>query len=216
MQSTGPASAPPPALVVVLAGGEGTRLGGAKAQVRLAGRPLISYPLLAARDAGLETVVVAKRNTSLPRLDEEVVIEEDAPSHPLCGVLAGLAFARRSRAPDDPVAAVLTVGCDMPFLTTPLLSWLARLEGEVVVESGGRLQPVLARHTSASAETLERALRERASLAEACVLAGCRVVGEEEIRRYGDPQRLCFNVNTPGDVALAETWLDSSPGRAGA
>jgi molybdopterin-guanine dinucleotide biosynthesis protein A len=214
MQSSGPAGATGPVLVAVLAGGEGTRLGGAKAQVPLAGRPLISYPLLAARGAGLEAVVVAKQSTSLPQLDEQVVIEEQTPSHPLNGVLAGLAFARRRSpsAADDPPTAVLTVGCDMPFLTSPLLAWLAGLEGQVVVEASGRLQPVLARHTAEGAATLESALRERLSLAEACVLAGCRIVGDEELRRYGDPQRLCFNVNTPDDVALAEAWLAISAG----
>ena len=38
MQSSEPASAAPGALVAVLAGGEGRRLGGAKAQALLAGR----------------------------------------------------------------------------------------------------------------------------------------------------------------------------------
>jgi molybdopterin-guanine dinucleotide biosynthesis protein A len=214
MQSSGPASAAPRALVAVLAGGSGTRLGGAKAQVRLAGRPLISYPLLAARDAGLEAVVVAKRGTSLPPIDEQVVIEADTPTHPLCGVLAALAFARSRSGEDadDSLAAVLTVGCDMPFLTSPLLAWLAGLDGPLVVESAGRLQPVLARYTAASTAALDDALRERRSLAEASLLAGCRVVAEEELRPYGDPQRLCFNVNDQAHVALAEAWLGSSAG----
>ena len=214
MQSSGPAGAARRALVAVLAGGKGTRLGGAKAQVPLAGRPLISYPLLAARDAGLQAVVVAKQGTPLPRIDEEVVIEPDAPSHPLCGVLAALAFARRrsGEGADDSLTAVLTVGCDMPFLTGALLAWLAGLDGPLVVEAAGRLQPVLARYTLATAATLDDALHERRSLAEACVLAGCRVVAEEELRPYGDPRRLCFNVNDQADVALADAWLGSSAG----
>lgn len=50
----------------VLAGGAGSRLGGAKAMVKLAGRPLISYPLAAIEQADLEPVVVAKACTELP------------------------------------------------------------------------------------------------------------------------------------------------------
>ena len=39
------------ALIAILAGGRGTRLGGDKARAELAGRPLISYPLAAAAAA---------------------------------------------------------------------------------------------------------------------------------------------------------------------
>ena len=52
--------------VAVLAGGRGSRIGGHKALVPLCGRPLITYPLAAARAAGLSAVVVAKRDTQLP------------------------------------------------------------------------------------------------------------------------------------------------------
>ncbi|HET9153212.1 MAG TPA: NTP transferase domain-containing protein, partial [Solirubrobacterales bacterium] len=48
------------ALGVVLAGGRGSRLGGGKAGIELAQRPLISYPLAAIEAAGLEAVVVTK------------------------------------------------------------------------------------------------------------------------------------------------------------
>lgn len=44
----------------VLAGGHGSRLGGAKPTADLAGRPLISYPLGALIAAGIEPFVVAK------------------------------------------------------------------------------------------------------------------------------------------------------------
>ena len=54
-----------PALVAVLAGGRGERIGGAKPTRALAGRALIDYPLSAAREARLETVVVAKRDTDV-------------------------------------------------------------------------------------------------------------------------------------------------------
>ncbi|MBK5220825.1 MAG: NTP transferase domain-containing protein, partial [Thermoleophilia bacterium] len=45
-------------LGAVLAGGSGSRIGGAKATVELAGRPLIAYPLAALEAAGVEAVVV--------------------------------------------------------------------------------------------------------------------------------------------------------------
>jgi molybdopterin-guanine dinucleotide biosynthesis protein A len=44
----------------ILAGGRSSRMGEPKAGIELAGRPLISYPIAAARIAGLEPLVVAK------------------------------------------------------------------------------------------------------------------------------------------------------------
>ena len=106
---------------------------------------------------------------------------------------------------------MVTIACDMPFLTAPLLAWLARLEGPAIVHGAGRPQPLIARHTPAGAAILARALQERRSLTDGCLLAGCRVVGEQELSRHGDPGRLCFSVNSPADVALAESWLAGSP-----
>ena len=54
--------------VVVLAGGLSRRMGQPKAGVLLGGRPLIAWPLAAARAAGLEAVVVAKAGSVLPLL----------------------------------------------------------------------------------------------------------------------------------------------------
>jgi molybdopterin-guanine dinucleotide biosynthesis protein A len=63
----------------VLAGGKGSPIGGSKAMVELAGRALICYPLSAVQEAGLEPVVVAKRDTELPPLD---VRSQAAPGRP--------------------------------------------------------------------------------------------------------------------------------------
>src|ERR1700722_10994963 len=63
--------------VAVLAGGKGSRMGGDKALVELAGRPLISYALQAAHDAGLPTVIVAKRTTRLPPVTTRLLFVSD-------------------------------------------------------------------------------------------------------------------------------------------
>ena len=67
------------ALVAVLAGGRGRRMGGPKALARARRRPLIARPLAAAAAAGLEAVVVAKAGTPLPPLGVPVWHEPDEP-----------------------------------------------------------------------------------------------------------------------------------------
>jgi molybdopterin-guanine dinucleotide biosynthesis protein A len=192
-----------PAIVAVLAGGLGRRLGGAKPSVSLAGHPLVGYPLRAAADAGLEAIVVAKRSTVLPPLDVEVLHEAEEPRHPLCGVIAALRFAGARPGPQ----AVLTLACDMPFLTGALLSWLAGREGAVMAQLDGRPQPLLARCPVEALAPLERALAERRSLRSALGMLAPGIVAGRELGRFGDPARLCFNVNDRCDLRTAQGWL---------
>jgi molybdopterin-guanine dinucleotide biosynthesis protein A len=190
-------------IVAVIAGGQGQRMGGAKASALLAGRPLISYPLSAARAAGLEAIVVAKPATKLPRLQEQVVLEPELPVHPLCGVIAALEYASESTS----ARAVVLLACDMPFLTGPLLAWLAGSEGAAMAEVEGRAQPLLARCPTAQSAQLHEALAAGSSLTAAMERLAPQKLDERKLRAFGAPARLCFNVNSPEDLLRAEGWL---------
>jgi molybdopterin-guanine dinucleotide biosynthesis protein A len=188
------------AIATILAGGQSRRMGRAKATVELAGRPLIAYPLAAA--AGLDPIVVAKPDSELPELNCAVVFEVEERSHPLAGVIAALgASAGRP---------IVAIGCDMPFLTPELLRWLAEMpEPLVVPEIGGRLQPLLARYAPALVDRLGPAIDMEEPLHVALGRLGPRIVGERELMRFGDPERLFFNVNSPADLQVAEKLLAS-------
>lgn len=178
-------------------------MGGGKASAMLGGRPLISYPLRAAREAGLEAIVVAKPATGLPPLRERVVLEPALPAHPLCGVIAALEFASKPSGG----SAVVLLACDMPFLTADLLAWLAELEGTAMAEVDGRPQPLLARCLPAQSRELCESLNEGASLTVALGRLAPQMLGDEELGVFGSPERLCFNVNSPEDLQSAEGWL---------
>jgi molybdopterin-guanine dinucleotide biosynthesis protein A len=194
----------PEAIVAVLAGGRGERLGGAKPTVALGGRALICHPLAAAREAGLEAVVVAKPGTPLPDLSETVLHEPELPRHPLCGAIAALEHA----AERVPAPAVVLLACDMPFVTGPLLRWLATgVEGPAVAEVGGRPQPLLARYLPRDLPLLREVLAAERSLSSAISALEPRIVGEPELSRFGSPERLCFNVNDAVDLRRAEDWM---------
>jgi molybdenum cofactor guanylyltransferase len=201
----------PDALVAVLAGGRGRRIGGAKPTRMLAGRPLIDYPLAAARVAGLQAVVVAKRDSELPAgLAATTILEPDEPRHPLCGALAALEHAARL----GPATAVVLVGCDTPFLAPSLLGWLAGAHrGAVLLELEGRAQPLPARCLPEHAALLHEALARQAPLGEALRSLGPELAGERELARFGDPRRLFLSVDRPEDLAGAERLL--TPRRAG-
>jgi molybdopterin-guanine dinucleotide biosynthesis protein A len=183
----------------ILAGGLGTRLGGSKAGVELAGRPLVSHPIASAEAAGLIPVVVAKRSSPLPDLDAAVLIEPEQPRHPLLGVATALARAAEP---------IVVCPCDAPLIPPKLLAWLAGREEELVVlDSGDRLQPLIGRY----APSLEGALSEAAAGGEPAIGAisalGPRVVGADELRQFGDPSLLALNVNAPADLDRAAAAL---------
>ena len=183
-------------IAIVLAGGAGRRLGGVKPAALLAGRPLIEYVLDAAHAGGLEPVVVAKPDSSLPRLDCQLVIEPLRPRHPLCGIVAGL------RALAEP--AVVVCACDMPFVSGELLAWIERLSAPLAVAApDAQLQPLLGRYSRALLPQLETALAAQLPMRQLVRLLDAHLIGESALARFGDPGRLCLNINTPAELAAA-------------
>ncbi|HMI81008.1 MAG TPA: molybdenum cofactor guanylyltransferase [Solirubrobacterales bacterium] len=178
-------------IVAILAGGRSRRMGRPKPALELGGRPLISYPLAAARAAGLEPWIVAKRGSELPPAECRLLFEPDEPRHPLLGVVTALRDARP--------APVLALAADMPFVTGELLSRLAACDSTAAVEAEGRLQPLLARYEAAVLESLERALA-----ADAAATAALEALEPEAIEA---PPLCCFNVNSPADLERAEQLL---------
>jgi molybdopterin-guanine dinucleotide biosynthesis protein A len=175
------------ALVAVLAGGRGRRMGEPKALAQLRGAPLIARPLAAAAAAGLEAVVVAKAGTPLPELTVPVWREPDEPTHPLLGIVTALERAQRP---------VVAVGCDMPFLTAELLARLAA-GPEAAVCVNGRLAPLPARYEPAALPALRAALAGEASLQ-------ATLAALEPALIHTSHARLVASVNTPEELAAAQ------------
>ena len=180
---------------VILAGGAGRRIGGAKALVALAGRPLIEYPLRAMSAAVGEVAVVAKADTPLPELPGiEIWIEPDEPRHPLVGIVHAL-----QRAAGRPV---LVCAADMPFITTEALAALAGADAgrapAVIATSDGGLQPQLGRYEPAAAELLAGFV----AVPHTPLRVAVTTIGPALLEL---PDRvLAFNVNTPDDLSYAE------------
>ena len=175
---------------VVLAGGAGRRLDGAKATALLGGRPLIERPLAALRAAVGEVVVVAKGTTVLPPLEDVAVWREpDEPMHPLAGVAWALRHAGGR--------AVLCCPVDLPFLSTETLRRLAATEGEVAVAGD---QPLLGRFGPSVAAVLADAVAAGRPAREVVAGLDAAVVAV--------PEAELFNVNTPEELAAAEARLN--------
>lgn len=197
---------------VVLAGGAGRRIGGAKAIVELRGTPLLLYPLRALQAVLAEVAVVAKLDSALPPLPGVPVwTEPPEPAHPL----AGIVYALRRLVPPgaagdaEPARAILVCAGDLPFVDPALVERIARAEASgapaVVPRVGGRLQPLLARYEPAALAPLAAALaRQPAPPLSAAVTA----LTPRLLELGEDDERSFFNVNAPEDLLTAAALLD--------
>ena len=173
--------------MAVLAGGRGRRIGGAKPVAELAGRPLIAWPLAAAREAGLEAVVVAKAGTPLPPLDVPVWIEPDEPSHPLAGLVYALERAARP---------LVAMACDMPQVDSGLLARLAATDGAAAARAD---HPFPARYEPSALAVLRDVLAR-----EAPARAALAALAPTEL---GAPPEALLGVNTAEELAAAAARL---------
>ena len=194
---------------VVLAGGLGRRMGGAKATVELAGRPLICYPLEALAAALDEVAVLAKADTELPSLPGATVwVEPQVRHHPLVGISQALALAGGR--------PVLVCAVDLPFVSPELVTRLALEDPAgapaVIASRRGAIQPLLGCYQPNALGLLGPA-RDR-PLRELVAAIKPRLVEVE------DPDAL-FNVNAPDDLLRAASTLERrrglrTPGRPSA
>jgi molybdopterin-guanine dinucleotide biosynthesis protein A len=166
-------------LGAVLAGGESRRFGSDKAEVIVAGRPLIEH-VVDALSRDCDAVVVCGRRQPASALEDRPC----AGLGPLGGLCAALAYGAAGG-----FDAVLSVPCDVPDLPTDLLQ---RLSGSVLPAFVSGL-PVVGLWPCALSAELERYLarsedRSMRGWARAAKASGVNL------------PRTPSNINTPGDL----------------
>ncbi|HEX7292607.1 MAG TPA: molybdenum cofactor guanylyltransferase [Conexibacter sp.] len=193
---------------VVLAGGMGRRIGGAKAIVELRGVPLVRYPLHALQAVLAEVVVVAKQGSALPPLPGVPIwLEPAEPRHPLAGIVHALEAAGAAAGIAGIGREILVSAADLPFVGPDLVERLARADAAgrpaVVPCVAGRLQPLLARYRPSAYAPLAAALRRDPlpSVTEAVAALGPQLLELDDATPF-------FNVNAPEDLLTAAGLLD--------
>lgn len=181
--------------VLVLAGGEGRRIGGGKPLRRLGGSTLLERALATARGFS-DRVAIAADVTEIGPQDVPVLADLPDCHGPLGGLAAGLAWAGEGR--------LLTLPCDLPFAPADLLDRLAAVDAPVVVPaSGGFLHPVCALW---EVSVLEAVPVYRAS-GRRSLKGLAEDAGQVAVEWPTAPFDPFFNVNTEDDLATAEAML---------
>jgi molybdopterin-guanine dinucleotide biosynthesis protein A len=188
----------------VLAGGAARRYDGRpKGLLDVGGRRILDRVVDAiAAVTGAAPLLVANAPDAASWRPDLVTIPDARPG---CGSLGGIYTAVAAGA-----GPVLSVAWDMPFVTEGLLGALAEGATEwdaFLPESDGRrgVEPLCAVYGPACRAAIERRLHAgdlRAIAFHDDVRVG--ILSLEQVRRYGDPAELFFNVNTPDDLKRAE------------
>lgn len=188
----------------LLAGGDGSRIGGSKPSLLVAGRPLIEHAVTAAQAAGLSALVLAKRDTPLPHslvsLGAKVVLDPPGPVHPLSGIVAALEHAH---------GPVVVVAGDMPLVPPMLIEQLACARGTVAVQDGeGQIQPLLARYEESALPALKSAIADGRGATQTLAELNPQLLGPSALNRFGEPAEFLLDVDTAEDLAAVERLLE--------
>lgn len=180
--------------VVILAGGDGLRIGGGKPLRRLGGRTLLDRAIERARSWGDEIAVAARAANQVGETGVRVLIDPPGLEGPLGGLASALRLAHET---------VLTIPCDSPFLPDDVPDRLAAaLPGHAaaLAGSGAHVHPVCGLwRTAALAQLRDYAGSGRRSLIGFAETIGFAVAEW--------PEGAFFNVNSAEDLAEAESRL---------
>lgn len=179
---------------VILAGGQGSRMGGAdKGLVEYRGRPLIEWALDVLRPQVDELVISANRNLDTYAAYGQRVLSDTLPDYP--GPLAGILTAMLSVAADW----LVVVPCDTPHLPADLVARLLQAAQQAKVSLAIAADDTHTHHTCFIVRTGQRD-----------ALAAFLARGERAVRRWQEalPSILVqfdaaafVNLNRPEDLS---------------
>ena len=185
---------------VIQAGGKSTRMGGEpKALMDVGGTRIVDRVVRALREVTDDLLLVTNTPDLYGALGLPMVPDVFPDSGSLGGIYSGLAAA--------PGGAAFTVACDMPFLSPDVMRLVTERADEADVVAplvGGQWETLHACYGKACLGPIEQRLRAgrfkiTGFFPDVRVLA----VPEDEVARWGRPEVVFMNVNTPDDLARA-------------
>jgi len=192
-----------PISCIVLAGGEGKRLGTDKAFLSIGDRVLIEGIVEKMARIGDEVIIVTNSPQRYSHLGARLVGDVYPGKGALGGIYSGLRAARSDHS--------LVVACDMPFLDLRLLRYMILLspgQDVVIPRVGGLTEPLHAIYSKGCLQPIERLLVGGGRrIIDFFPEVRVRYIEEQEIKLF-DPQCLSFfNINTPGDLEKARNLV---------
>lgn len=187
-----------PVPVVILAGGQGTRMGGDKPLRMLAQERLIDRALRQASRWSQVIAVSVRDGSQVQPINAAMLTDERSVEGPLAGLIAALRFGIENGAEH-----VMTIAADMPFLPIDLLERLiAAIDGHgcALASSGGHLHPVCGLWRTATRLEISRYAEEGGR----SIRGFATRIGVQSVEWPAQPVDPFFNINTSEDLKEAE------------
>jgi molybdopterin-guanine dinucleotide biosynthesis protein A len=183
----------------ITAGGLSSRMGRDKAWLEIGGRPMIEHVLAALLPVTASVAVIAN-GPEYSRLGLRVFRDTFIGIGPLEAIRTSLVNAQAPR--------VALVGCDLPFVTPELFSFLLGFKGDhqaiVPVGDDGRLEPLCAVYSAGAlgpvVDLIKRGERKVSRLFD---IVPTRLVASNELRHLKGFELFFRNINTPEDYDRA-------------
>lgn len=184
--------------VVILAGGEGRRMGGGKPLRLLAGQTLLDHALELARSWSDTIAVAVHEKGQVGEIDVPQLVDREG-SGPIAGIASALALAEA-----HDFDAVLTLPTDTPLLPADLLERLRDATFPVAIPvSGGRLHPA----SSLWRREVRPHLPGYLATGRGSLLGLAERAGYATIEWSAEPFDPFLNVNDETDLAAAAALL---------
>lgn len=187
--------------VAVLAGGEGSRIGGGKPLIRLGGTTLVEQAFELAHIWSNLAVVVLRSKSQIGIHQLPWIGDAPGIAGPLAGLAAGLAWAREQSAD-----FLVAIPCDMPFLPKDLPD---RLQdqiggfGAAIASSSGNLHPVCGLWRTAALDGIP----DYCASGRRSLRGFAQQLGFVDVEWPASSRDPFFNINSPADLVIAEEML---------
>jgi molybdopterin-guanine dinucleotide biosynthesis protein A len=185
----------------IIAGGAARRFGGRdKSRLVIAGESIIDRQARALQPLTDDVFLVASQRERFA--DRAWPVVPDA--FPGTGVVGAVATALSA----TEAALVLTLACDLPFLTTPLLSALFDRAAEpgadaAWVRTDAGPEPLIACYRRTALPALESAIAAgHLRAGDLGNVLAIHAIDEADLRTFGDPRRLLANINSEEEAHI--------------
>jgi molybdopterin-guanine dinucleotide biosynthesis protein A len=178
-------------------------MGRDKAWLQLGGRAMIEWVISAIKPVTTSLAILAN-DPAYARLGLPVIADETPDSGPLEAIRQALALAS--------VSPAVVVACDLPFVTSELLTYLVECLDEydavVPVAQDGRVQPHCAVYSKSAFETASKLVAARdLKMSHLLDRLSTRYVSFKEISFLPGVDSFFENINTTGDLMRARERL---------